>query len=80
LDIFKDLFKFILVEVGPIWSHNDYVNRTGEWANAQPGWELSGAWWTTVPSKMSVVQYRKVVAPAPEPMVQFEVEICNSGQ
>jgi len=72
--------EFMVVEVGPIWSHNDYVNRTGEWANAQPGWELSGAWWTTVPSTMSVVQYRKVVAPAPEPMVQFEVEICNSGQ
>jgi len=37
------------VEVGPIWSHNDYLARKDkEFANAQPGWELTGGWWTTV--------------------------------
>lgn len=67
------------VEVGPIWSHNDYVQRQSEWANAQPGWELSGAWWTTVPNSMSVVQYRKVV-PVNPPMVEIEVEVCSGPQ
>lgn len=49
-----------VVEVGPIWSHNDYLSRKDkEWINAQPGWELTGHWWTTIPGSMSVVQYRK---------------------
>ena len=48
------------VEVGPIWSHDDYLSRKGEWADAIPGWELTGHWNTTVPGRMSVVGYRKV--------------------
>ena len=44
------------VEVGPIWSHDDYlIRKDREWANAIPGWELTGQWRTTVPGKMSVV-------------------------
>ena len=48
------------VEVGPIWSHDDYLERKDrEWANAIPGWELTGHWRTTIPGQMSVVGYRK---------------------
>lgn len=67
------------VEVGPIWSHQNYLQRQGEWTNAQPGWELTGQWWTTVPGSMSVVQYRKVVPPAPEPVQTIEVTIEVDG-
>ena len=49
------------VEVGPIWSHEDYLLRKDrEWANAIPGWELTGQWRTTIPGKMSVVGYKKI--------------------
>jgi len=54
------------VEVGPIWSHNDFLARKAEFANTQPGWEMTGHWTTTVPGKMSVVQYRKVAEPVVE--------------
>jgi hypothetical protein len=50
------------VEVGPIWSHDDYlIRKDREWANAIPGWELTGQWRTTVPGKMSVVGYKKKI-------------------
>ena len=50
------------VEVGPIWSHEDYlIRKDREWANAIPGWELTGQWRTTVPGKMSVVGYKKIM-------------------
>ena len=50
------------VEVGPIWSHDDYlIRKDREWANAIPGWELTGQWRTTVPGKMSVVGYKKII-------------------
>ena len=50
------------VEVGLIWSHEDYLMRKDrEWANAIPGWELTGQWRTTVPGKMSVVGYKKIM-------------------
>ena len=50
------------VEVGLIWSHEDYLMRKDrEWANAIPGWELTGQWRTTVPGKMSVVGYKKII-------------------
>ena len=50
------------VEVGPIWSHDDYlIRKDREWANAIPGWELTGQWRTTVPGKMSVVGYKKIM-------------------
>ena len=52
----------IEVEVGPIWSHDDYlIRKDREWANAIPGWELTGQWRTTVPGKMSVVGYKKIM-------------------
>ena len=47
----------IALEVGPIWSHNDYLQRKPEWEGMLKGWELTGHWWTTIPCSMSVIQY-----------------------
>ena len=50
----------IAVEVGPVWSHADFLARNdkGEFKNllASP-WKMTGHWWTTVPGTMSVVQF-----------------------
>jgi len=52
---------YINVEVGPVWSHVDYLKRKDtEWANLFEGWALTGHWWTTVAGKMSTVQYKKL--------------------
>jgi len=70
LNVRNTMSEFKAVEVGPIWSHSEAT-----WANTQPGWELTGQWWTTVPGSMSAVQYRKVVPPAPAPQTTIEVTI-----
>lgn len=65
----------IAVEVGPIWSHNDFLKRKNEWQNMVPGWSMTGHWWTTVSCSMSVVQFKmaevkKEVAKNPGPSSQ----------
>jgi hypothetical protein len=63
------------VEVGPVWSHNDFLARKHEWENKFPGWSMTGHWWTTVPGKMSVVQFKKngtVEEKKEEPMTLIE--------
>jgi len=63
----------IMVEVGPIWSHKDYLNRKDkEWANAFPGWALTGHWNTTVPNEMSIVQFKKEEKPKEEEQKEEE--------
>ena len=50
----------VTVEVGPVWSHNDFLARKdkGEFSNLLgSNWKLTGHWWTTVPGSMSVVQF-----------------------
>lgn len=71
--------EFKVVEVGPIWSNNDFNGRKASFADTQPGWELSGQWWTTVPGKMSVVQYRKVTPPPPA-KIEIKVHITVPTQ
>jgi len=65
----------IAVEVGPIWSHNDFLKRKSEWVNMIPGWSMTGHWWTTVSGSMSVVQFKmgdikKELAKNPQPSNQ----------
>merc|ERR1712178_645012 len=50
----------VTVEVGPVWSHVDFLARKeqGEFDNLLgSNWKLTGHWWTTVPGSMSVVQF-----------------------
>merc|ERR1712193_103013 len=52
--------KFNTIEAGPIWSQVDFQNRQAEFKGKTPaGWEMTGHWNTTVPSKMSVFQVMK---------------------
>jgi len=54
----EQLGDTIAVEVGPIWSHNEFLKRKNEWASMIPGWSMTGHWWTTIPCSMSVVQFK----------------------
>jgi len=50
----------VTVEVGPVWSHNDFLARKdkGEFNNLlESNWKMTGHWWTTKPGSMSVVQF-----------------------
>merc|ERR1712178_400299 len=50
----------VTVEVGPVWSHVDFLARKdkGEFNNLLgSNWKMTGHWWTTVPGSMSVVQF-----------------------
>merc|ERR1711977_332669 len=49
----------VTVEVGPVWSHNDFLARKDkEFSNLLgSNWKMTGHWWTTVPGSMSVVQF-----------------------
>jgi len=51
----------VIVEVGPVWSHNDFLerNKKGEFKDLLgENWKMTGHWWTTVMGKMSVVQFK----------------------
>lgn len=71
----------ISVEVGPVWSHNDYLKRKDEeWANLFEGWALTGHWWTTIPGKMSVVQYIKKEEASAKKEEAFKVTYNFTGE
>jgi hypothetical protein len=50
------------VPVGPVWSHDDYLQRKGEFENLLgPEWELTGQWRTTVEGQESEVEFKRKV-------------------
>ena len=76
------------VEVGPIMSHKEFLQRNekGEFKDILgPEWKMTGHWWMTVAGKMSVVQFTfigEVQKPQETPKIVHQniiCDVCNKG-